>query len=245
MIYIAIVLQYLDRHIWAVVIAMGALYSCYIAINMILSPYLLHNNAIRRSIAQLRHTVSTGKLVPFVTSIPAQYRAQWHCYSTAHSVPAVSMFTPLEHNSSRRAVFLLICSHAIAMLCLCISLAYSTNAVAMYAVGVYVAIMFPVHILLRWMSSRQYRQACRYFGRWVALVQAYFGMGDTAAAKPAKSSDIEDMIEQLKLIKNCEKEEVASKVATIINSQPRDVERTVAQQRRINSVLNELLVIGG
>ncbi len=245
MIYITTVLQYLDRHIWWIVIAMGATYIAYIAINMIFSPYMRHNHLVRRSICQLRQTATTGKVVPFVAGIPLQYRAQWHCYTTAHSVPAVSMFTPVHHSSSRKMTVLLFSSWASAVICGVVAVVYSSNSVAVYALFVYITISIAMYALMSIVRNRQYGVACRIFSRWVALVQAYFGSGDIGASTPAKRDDIEDMIEQLRLVKRCDKQEVPAKVASILSSQPQNVERTVAQQRKINNVLNELLVIGG
>ncbi len=244
MIYITTALNFLNLHTKLLVTAMLATYGAYVVVNMMFGMYRQHNRALIASIAKLRHTATTGKVVPFVASVPLVYRGQWHCYTTAHSVPAVSMFTPIAATSRCRAKLLLWCSIVLALLTSSVLARDPYNTLAMYSLCVFVIAQWPIHALLHTVRTKQYSRACRIFGRWVSLVQAYFGTGDTACIQPAQPKDIEDMIQQLQLVKKCDKSVVADKVASILGNQPQNVERTVSQQRRINNVLNELIVTG-
>lgn len=244
MIYITTALNFLNGHTTLLIAVMLATYGAYVVINMLFGQYRQHNRALIASIAKLRHTATTGKVVPFVASVPIMYRGQWHCYTTAHSVPAVSMFTPITSINRYRAKLLLWCSALSALLTVAVLTIDPYNSIAMYALGGYIVVQWPIHALLHAVRTKQYSRACRIFGRWVSLVQAYFGTGDTACIQPANSTDIEDMIQQLQLVKKCDTSTVADKVASILGNQPQNVERTVAQQRRINNVLNDLIVTG-
>ncbi len=242
MIYIATALNFFDKYTNIISGVMIVAYLTYVATNMIFTQYRGHNRAIVSSIAKLRQTATTGKVVPFVASVPLAYRGQWHCYTTAHSVPAVSMFTAVPATNRHRANPLLAVSIVLAVVLGVVTVRFPYNTVAIYSLGIYVLVQWPLHALLCAVRRCQYGRANRLFGRWVSLVQAYFGMGDTATAQQAKPNDIDDMIEQLQLVKRCDKSQIAQKVASILGSQPQNVERTVSQQRRINHVLNDLIV---
>lgn len=244
MIYITTALNFLSNYTKLLITAMFVMYGTYVAVNLLFGQYRGHNRAIIGSIAKLRQTASTGKIVPFVASVPLMYRGQWHCYTTAHNVPAVSMFTPIQPITRRRVVPLLWGSVLVAISIVALLILNPYNNIAMYSLVAYIVVQWPISSILHSVSNRKYNRACRLFGRWTALVQAYFGMGDTAVVCPAKADDVEDMIQQLQLVRKCDKSVVAGKVASILGSQPQNVERTVSQQRRINHVLNDLLVTG-
>ncbi len=242
MIHILTIISLFDRYIIQLVAVMLALYTIYIVGMTTCSAYHRHNRAVRNSIRQLRATVASGKIVPFVNSIPAEYRAQWHCYTTAHSAPAISMFSPLPRKSAFRWGLLPITCIVLWHILVAVYVIYNSNSIALYSMCSGVALVIPTILLVRWIASRQYAGACRLFGKYVALIQAYYGNGDLSVPQPANPVDVEYLVQQLRLIGRCAKEDQPAKVASVLNSQPQNIERTVAQQRRINNVLNDLLI---
>ena len=226
---------YLNRHHFVLLISTFALLAVWFVVNLFSNVYRRNNKGLKRAVKTLANCVKKQDLARFVSSIPKQYQYQWKMFAE-NEKPAQSIFVFCVLRQKMRFFFPFV-------ICLMLSLSYLVTSIVFnnyayaFAVAVYwlAVVLFSLLIIAK--NKQAKKRAVKVFNKFVRNVgtvfdgKTPFGVVDNGA--------VDLLVEKINLLKF--EEDCHLKVAKLLKEAGLDNFRTVAQQRKINLALSNLL----
>lgn len=237
--YIMYLLQLSNYYVVWIAGGTIAILALVMVVNMTISPYLRHNRAVSRSIKQLAITAKSGKIIPFVNSIPVYYRPQWKCYTTTRCVNASQLFTVIAPRPTFYLWRLFLIGNLL-VVWLGMVFYYHNSEIALYTVVGYGFLVIPLILVSHLVKKCHYQHSKRLSNRYISMIEACFGKGDIRIQQQCSDENIANTIEQIRLMADSH-DNALQRVGSLLASKPIDKERTVKQQQSINKALNQLL----
>ena len=230
MYYINTVLNFLNRYSVIILPVLFATIFLYGLVSWLTNPYRKQNKKISacyRSVCAYPQRVAK-----YADKLPEEYRRQWRVVVNCEVKPSMAM----EFVPKRKRAHLL-------WLVIVAALVSASYVAVFFATARYISyLVFQVVFWLAFglvtvankaVRLHQERNARKIFGRLVNQLNR---------CAPVKSDAVEDTVKQLKQLNKHEvNDAVVGKASEILRSKGLTTNRTVEEQRRINSALNGLL----
>lgn len=189
-------------------------------------------------------TQTTFSQAAFLDTIPAEYREQWFCFTESKGLYASSVLEFAYLPQSTQGVLI----YVVAIL---LSAAYGV-IYGFFAQEIEYLLFCLGTLLLLGIGFKlgssaknaKLKKAQNAYAHWTNALDGFFGKRHslTDERNCASDDEVDGVLEQINILRSMAHGDVAAKIAELLRDKGLYKERTVEQQRRLNSALNDLML---
>ena len=228
--YINTVLNFLNDYSVIILPVLFATVLLYGIVNWIANPYRKQN---KKLVACYKGVCAfPDKVAKYADKLPDDYRRQWRVVINCEVKPSLAFeFVPKRKNL--RLLWLFVLSTVISTAYIAVFFMVKHNFSYLVFQGVYWLAFTLIAIISHVVSSHQEKRARITFARLVTQLNR---------CVPVRSDTVEETVRQLQQLNNCMVDDtIIGRASDLLRKKGLETNRTVDEQRRINSALNSLL----
>jgi len=232
--YINKIIEFLTQYNFIILPCISFALLLYSVVNFCKNVYRKQNKKI---IATTRKICSyPDKTAQFVTSLPQEYQRQWRAFVNGNASQPSLVF---EFVTLKNKIYLLRLVIIAAILSSCYIVVFAFNTARadflIFQIAFWLAFTL-VTVADRFLYKYNGRKAKMIFARLVNELNR------NATKEQTKEEKFEDTVKQIKQLQKCEPTNaVFDRASELLHSKGLNADRTVSEQRKLNSALNGLL----
>lgn len=232
--YIKIIIDFITLYDYIILPAISVALALFCIVNFCKNVYRKQNKKI---LSVTRKICSfPDKKEQFARALPQEYKRQWRAYvnSQAKQPSLVFEFAPIKNRLRLLRLFIVA-----AVFCSCYLAAFvlDTSRTDYLIFQIVFWLAFTLIVIANYQIAKLHeRKAKRIFARLINELNR------TSSAEQTKEENFDDTVKQLSELKKCQPTNaVFERASQLLRSKGLNGERTVDQQRKLNTALNGLL----
>lgn len=230
MYYINTVLNFLNDYSVIILPVLFAIVFLYGIVNWLTNPYRKQNKKLTACYRSV--SAYPAKITRYAEKLPEEYRRQWRACINCQAKPAL-VFEFVVKRKRLRLLWLFILSAIVSSAYVAVFFATAHNFTYLVFQGVFWLAFGLVTVTNRAVNRCQQTHARKIFARLITQFNR---------CAPFRSCAVEDTVKQLQQLNRHEvNDTIVGKASELLRNKGLEKNRTVEEQRKINSALNGLL----